>query len=232
MSTPSSRAATERSLSSDPGGGARPPHGGRDPQAVPGLGRGAPAPGHHPRPSWLRACPASGASPWRCLETGSRKSEAGPSVCPSGWWRVGRRGRTPSPRPSRRSPEEPDAPVMIHDGVRPFPPAEPIREALRALAGLRWRAAGGGLHRHLEAGGCRGRRPAHRAPGSHLPGPDAPDRPAVHLAEGLRAARRSGFLGTDDVSLLETLGLRVKVVLAPASNLKLTTPEDWKRAPV
>ena len=45
-------------------------------------------------------------------------------------------------------------------------------------------------------------------------------------------ARRSGFVGTDDVSLLERMGLRVKLVVSPPSNVKLTTPEDWKRAPL
>jgi 2-C-methyl-D-erythritol 4-phosphate cytidylyltransferase len=43
------------------------------------------------------------------------------------------------------------------------------------------------------------------------------------------AAQASGFQGTDDVSLLEHAGLRVKLILAPSSNLKLTTQEDWER---
>jgi 2-C-methyl-D-erythritol 4-phosphate cytidylyltransferase len=42
-------------------------------------------------------------------------------------------------------------------------------------------------------------------------------------------AEDTGFTGTDDVSLLEAMGLRVKLVLSPPGNLKLTTPEDWAR---
>lgn len=129
-------------------------------------------------------------------------------------------------------PEEPDAPVMIHDGVRPFPPAEPIQEALRSLLafdGALLAEASTDTLKLVDAEGVvlrtEPREAIFRA-----------QTPQLALLSTWRrafaAARRSGFLGTDDVSLLETLGLRVKVVLGPASNLKLTTPEDWKRAPV
>ena len=47
--------------------------------------------------------------------------------------------------------------------------------------------------------------------------------------EAFAAASRDGFTGTDDVSLLERLGLRVKVVPTTSANLKVTTPEDWER---
>ena len=43
------------------------------------------------------------------------------------------------------------------------------------------------------------------------------------------AADRDGFQGTDDVALLERLGLRVKLIPSPGSNRKITTPEDWER---
>jgi 2-C-methyl-D-erythritol 4-phosphate cytidylyltransferase len=48
--------------------------------------------------------------------------------------------------------------------------------------------------------------------------------------EAFAWAEASGFEGTDDVSLLEAMGRRVKLIPAPGSNLKLTTPEDWSRA--
>ena len=39
-------------------------------------------------------------------------------------------------------------------------------------------------------------------------------------------AEEDGFLGTDDSSLVERLGIRIKVVESEYSNLKITTPED------
>lgn len=128
-------------------------------------------------------------------------------------------------------PASPDAPVMIHDGVRPFPPAEPIHEALRALASFDGsllgepstdtlkRVGGGGL-----VLGTEPREAIFRA-----------QTPQVALLSTWRKAfaraRREGISGTDDVSLLEAMGLRVKLVASPSSNLKLTTPEDWRLAP-
>jgi 2-C-methyl-D-erythritol 4-phosphate cytidylyltransferase len=47
--------------------------------------------------------------------------------------------------------------------------------------------------------------------------------------QAFRAAEEAGFVGTDDVALLERLGLAVKLIPSPSSNLKLTTPEDWQR---
>ena len=128
-------------------------------------------------------------------------------------------------------PLAPDAPVMIHDGVRPFPPVGPIQEALQALGGFDGSVLGEpstdtlkrvdatGLILHTEP-----REAIYRA-----------QTPQIALLSTWRKAfaeaRRSGFAGTDDVSLLETLGLRVKLVISPPSNVKVTTPEDWKLAP-
>lgn len=46
------------------------------------------------------------------------------------------------------------------------------------------------------------------------------------LAEALSAARRDGFIGTDEASLVERLGKAVKVVHGAADNIKITHPED------
>ncbi|WP_316676597.1 IspD/TarI family cytidylyltransferase [uncultured Tolumonas sp.] len=126
-------------------------------------------------------------------------------------------------------PEAPDAPVLIHDGVRPFPPALPIHEALRSLAG--WDGAVLGeastdTLKRVDPTGCvvctEPREAIFRAQTPQV----------ARLStwrHAFREARRAGFAGTDDVSLLERLGLRVRLVASPASNLKLTTPEDWTR---
>ncbi|MBP2645664.1 MAG: 2-C-methyl-D-erythritol 2,4-cyclodiphosphate synthase [Firmicutes bacterium] len=46
------------------------------------------------------------------------------------------------------------------------------------------------------------------------------------LKEAYERAEQDGFLGTDDASLLERIGVQVKVVTGSYENLKITTPED------
>ncbi len=46
------------------------------------------------------------------------------------------------------------------------------------------------------------------------------------------AAQTAGYLGTDDASLVERLGLPVRLTLGDRRNIKLTTPEDMKMADV
>jgi 2-C-methyl-D-erythritol 4-phosphate cytidylyltransferase len=126
-------------------------------------------------------------------------------------------------------PDHPSTPVMIHDGVRPFPPAGPVAEALDALAV--WDGAVLGepstdtLKRVDEQGRVLGTEPREGIFRAQTP-------QVARLQvwrKAFRWAEEHGFAGTDDVSLLEAMGLRVKLVLAPPSNLKLTTPEDWAR---
>jgi len=111
-------------------------------------------------------------------------------------------------------PDVPSAKVMIHDAVRPFPPAGPIRAALAALAD--WDGAVLGepstdtLKRVDRAGRILARLGLWR--------------------EAFAWAQAHGFQGTDDVGLLEAMGRRVKLIPAPASNLKITTTEDWAHA--
>lgn len=50
------------------------------------------------------------------------------------------------------------------------------------------------------------------------------------IREGHRQAEESGLLGTDDTSLVETLGVPVSVVEGRSDNIKITTPEDLRRA--
>jgi 2-C-methyl-D-erythritol 4-phosphate cytidylyltransferase len=53
---------------------------------------------------------------------------------------------------------------------------------------------------------------------------------AALLREAHDKARRDGTVGTDDAALVERLGHAVKVVRGLESNLKITTPEDLRRA--
>ena len=50
------------------------------------------------------------------------------------------------------------------------------------------------------------------------------------LREAHDKARRDGVTGTDDALLVERLGHRVRVVPGLAGNVKITTPEDLRRA--
>ena len=43
-------------------------------------------------------------------------------------------------------------------------------------------------------------------------------------------ARRRGFLGTDEASLVERLGIPIRIVQGEYRNVKLTTPDDLKMA--
>lgn len=47
------------------------------------------------------------------------------------------------------------------------------------------------------------------------------------IIKAYKDAIASGFKGTDDCSLVENIGVNVKVVLGERSNVKLTSPEDF-----
>src|SRR5438552_3887927 len=53
---------------------------------------------------------------------------------------------------------------------------------------------------------------------------------AVLLREAHEKARRAGIVGTDDAMLVERLGHPVRVVTGLPENVKITTPEDLRRA--
>ena len=46
------------------------------------------------------------------------------------------------------------------------------------------------------------------------------------IVKAYEQASRDNFLGTDDSSLVERLGVKVKVVESDYRNIKITTPED------
>jgi 2-C-methyl-D-erythritol 4-phosphate cytidylyltransferase len=47
------------------------------------------------------------------------------------------------------------------------------------------------------------------------------------ILQAFEQARREGFQGTDDASLVERLGIPVHLVLGSEENLKITTPQDF-----
>ncbi len=50
--------------------------------------------------------------------------------------------------------------------------------------------------------------------------------------EAFDAVRKKNYLGTDDVSLVEMLGKKVKIIEASPDNIKITTPTDYELAKI
>ncbi len=116
--------------------------------------------------------------------------------------------------------------VLIHDGARCLVDAETVRAAMRGAA---------------EAGAAVASVPcvdtvkSVDADGFATGTPDRAGLRCVQtpqafrldlILEAHRAARRDGFLGTDDASLAERLGRPVLLTEGSRRNIKLTTPED------
>lgn len=126
-------------------------------------------------------------------------------------------------------PASPEAVVLIHDAVRPFPPAEPIHAAIAALE----QADGAVLAepstdtlKRIDSHGLV----VATEPRDHIFRAQTPQVSTLaHWRKAFAEASRTDLEATDDVALLEALGLRVKVIVSPASNVKLTFPEDWAR---
>lgn len=126
-------------------------------------------------------------------------------------------------------PDHPLAPVMIHDAVRPFPPAAPLWEALEALNRYDGVLLGEPSTDTLKRVDGEGR-VLRTEPREEFFRAQTPQIARLSTwLQAFRLAERDGFTATDDVSLLERQGLTVKVITSPSSNLKLTTVEDWDR---
>ena len=126
-------------------------------------------------------------------------------------------------------PDQPMAPVMIHDAVRPFPPATPLWEALDALNQYDGVLLGEPSTDTLKRVDAEGR-VLRTEPREEFFRAQTPQIARLGTwLHAFRTADEAGFSATDDVALLERLGLAVKLISSPGSNLKLTTPEDWER---
>jgi 2-C-methyl-D-erythritol 4-phosphate cytidylyltransferase len=123
----------------------------------------------------------------------------------------------------------PDACVLIHDAVRPFPPPGAVQEAIQALGswdGAVLAEASTDTLKRVDADF----QILQTVPREQIYRAQTPQ--VARLSTWKRAfawANENSFKGTDDVSILEAMGLRVRAVSSPASNQKLTTQEDWVR---
>ncbi len=116
--------------------------------------------------------------------------------------------------------------VVIHDGVRPFVTRDLIEESIHTA--FRFEAA-------LVAMPVKDTIKMVHNDGTVIKTLDretlwqiqTPQTFRVNLIkEAHRRATEEGFLGTDDASLVERLGVKVHVIPGSYSNLKITTPED------
>ena len=118
--------------------------------------------------------------------------------------------------------------VVVHDAARPFASAELFRACIAAVeSGADAAIAATPVTDTIKQAEADGRvvRTLDR---SHLWSIQTPQ---AFRADVLRRALEGDVTGaTDDASLVEALGGDVRIVEAPASNFKITWPEDLARA--
>jgi 2-C-methyl-D-erythritol 4-phosphate cytidylyltransferase len=119
--------------------------------------------------------------------------------------------------------------VLIHDGVRPFVTCEVIERAFTGA--MQYGAVSTGIpvrdtvKRVNGEGGIVETVPRE---GLWLTQTPQAFRREVILAAYQRAAA-DGFYGTDDASLVERMGIPVRMVYGDVENIKVTTPEDLEQ---
>jgi len=143
---------------------------------------------------------------------------------------VGGARRQDSVYNSLKAIETDDGIVLIHDGVRPFVRQEHLLACIK------------GAHRH---GACILGTPAFdtvKQVNAKNEIVQTRQRDTLWLAQtpqafqlklikkAHRAAKQDGFIGTDDTSLVERLGVVVKIIPGSRSNIKITDQEDFQLA--
>jgi len=122
--------------------------------------------------------------------------------------------------------------VLVHDAVRPLVSREVIREVIRAAA--RYGAAVPALAVtdtiKTQAGARKGFL-ARTLPRGELWAVQTPQGFRFSVLEDAHVkAAVAGALGTDDASLVERLGVHVRIVAGSGTNIKITTPRDRRLA--
>jgi 2-C-methyl-D-erythritol 4-phosphate cytidylyltransferase len=122
--------------------------------------------------------------------------------------------------------------VLVHDAVRPLVPREVI---LAVMAGAELHGAAVPGVRMKDTIKCE----EPDQPGFYVRTLQREGLWGVQTPQGFRfpllleaheKARKGGFRGTDDASLVERLGIRVRIVEGSERNMKITTPADLKLA--
>jgi 2-C-methyl-D-erythritol 4-phosphate cytidylyltransferase len=116
--------------------------------------------------------------------------------------------------------------VIIHDAVRPFITLEVISQCVRAARDEGAVTVGVPAKDTVKEVSPDGRvmRTCDRSRMWLTQTPQVFRREIIENAH--RAAARDGFRGTDDTSLVERLGIAVRMIRGEYSNIKITTPDD------
>jgi 2-C-methyl-D-erythritol 4-phosphate cytidylyltransferase len=118
-----------------------------------------------------------------------------------------------------------DGIVLIHDGARPFVSKEAIHQLVEAA--LEEKASVLGVPVKDTIKRVQDGQIVDTIERSSLWAIQTPQAFLVpFIKHAHEEARKQGFLGTDDASLVEQLGERVSIVESDYDNIKLTTPED------
>lgn len=122
--------------------------------------------------------------------------------------------------------------VLFHNGANPFVTQDEIAEVI-----LNAKKLGAAVVAHKTKDTIRRVSSARLSLGvidrSSLWNMQTPQ--AINFTLAVRAffkAKKDGFLGTDDVSLVERLGKKVKIIEASENNFKITTPLDLELAKI
>lgn len=116
--------------------------------------------------------------------------------------------------------------ILVHDAARPLVSNETIEATIEAA-----RSCGGGI----AAVPAKNTIKVCDAQGVVVSTPDRATLWEIQTPQGFRRdillqanekAETDGFLGTDDASLVERIGVRVHIVESDYRNIKITTPED------
>jgi 2-C-methyl-D-erythritol 4-phosphate cytidylyltransferase len=120
--------------------------------------------------------------------------------------------------------------VLVHDAVRPFIEEKTITAVVRGTIKYRAAVVGTPVKDTVKLEGRRGfyTKTLSR---EHLWAVQTPQGFSFHLIDRAhRAARKAGFVGTDEASLVERLGVPVRIIIGNERNMKITTRGDLKIA--
>ncbi len=124
--------------------------------------------------------------------------------------------------------ESPASLIAVHDGARPFPPADAIEACIRVAAAGKGAVAGvQAVDTVKRTGGGNRDVVVETPPREALWYAQTPQVfPREIFARAVARCRASGLSPTDDASMVEELGVEVRMIAASARNLKITRPED------
>ncbi len=139
---------------------------------------------------------------------------------------AGGRERQDSVRRGLEAFEKPPHIVLVHDGVRPLIDGKTITAVIDAAARYGAAVVATPLTDTVKMEGKKNfaerTLPRHR-----LWAVQTPQGFRYRLLlKASRAAQKAGYVGTDEASLVERLGRRVRLVVGSADNIKITTPKD------